>query len=162
APTSHWGTCTPTDPTRRWGCGTCSPRTPCAVPVPTTTSSPTASAERAGRLDQRRRESLRVLDVRRVPARFEDDLLVPAARRRVPVEDGPGLRHHRLGRALLRARPARYRAEAAQVREVEQRGVRDDDVRVAADPGDRRLAREIDDPGEVEPARRHGVEHAAG
>src|SRR4051812_15646574 len=98
---------------------------------------------------ERRGEVLGALHVRGVAAAGVDDLAVGAAGRRVPVEDRPGLADHRLRRAGVVAGPAGHQAELAQLRQVEERAVGDDRVLVAADPGDRRLDRRVDDAGEV-------------
>ena len=68
--------------------------------------------------------------MRGVAAVLEQQLGDGAARRRVRVEHRARLRHHRLGRRDLRARPSRDRAQRPELVEVEERGVRHDHVGV--------------------------------
>ncbi len=88
----------------------------------------------------------------------DDDLAVRAAIGRVPVEDGPRLRHHWLRREHVRARPAGNRAQLAQRAEVEQRHVGHDLVAVAAKPQDGRLVGHVGDAAQVQILGAAGVD----
>ena len=84
-------------------------------------------------------EPLWLVQVRAVARVLDDRLAVAAAGHGVAVQHGPGLRHHGLRRPGLLAGPAGDRAERAQVGQVVQGGIGDDDVVGAAQPEHRRL-----------------------
>ena len=63
-------------------------------------------------------EPLRLLQMRAVADIVDDHLAVAPARRRVTVQHRPGLRDHGLRRPGFGARPARDRADRAQVGQV--------------------------------------------
>src|SRR5690348_18265290 len=89
-----------------------------------------ASRSTAGLLlqegEERPAELLRLLDMRRMATVREHQFTIRATLSPIRLEDGARLRDHRLRRVDLRARPARHRAELAQVAQVEERGVRHD------------------------------------
>ena len=89
------------------------------------------------------------------PISLQGHLPGGAAGRGVAFEDGPHLGHHRLGREHVHPGPARDRAQGAEGREVEERGVADDLVGGAVDPGDRRLPLQVHDRRGVEMGGRH-------
>ena len=76
-------------------------------------------------------------DQRPVANLVQDDLAHHAAVRPAALEDAAGLRHHRLRREDVGARPTGHGAKLAERAEVEQRLVADDLVLVTADPEQR-------------------------
>src|SRR5205085_11025266 len=86
----------------------------------------------------------------------------PPAMRTAAFEYDPGLSDHRLRRKDRVARPTRHGAHPAEGTEVEQGGIADHLVFVAANPQYRQRLLDVTEPACVAPGRRKSVVHAAG